>query len=262
MPVYFTTRMQEVMEKPGTFRLPCLMSHGVPVDGAKRDGETLRWNEWTLTFLYFPGQTMYHGGLVARRDNGQAYLFTGDSFTPSGMDDYCMQNRDILRKGEGYEYCLRKIAELPSNTWLINQHVSPIFRFSAAQQQRMVAELAKRSEVLKALAPWPDINYMVDESWARIHPYGSEVRRGERIDLQLRIRNHTSQPLLHTVRWNLPRGIVLESADRNVRISGLQDGIARARVRATQPGLHVVTADVSFAGRELKQWTEALVRVR
>ena len=53
---------------------------------------------------------MYHGGLVARRDDGQTYLFVGDSFTPSGMDDYCMQNRDILRPGEGYEYCLRRIA--------------------------------------------------------------------------------------------------------------------------------------------------------
>ena len=27
-------------------------------------------------------------------------------------------------------------------------------------------------------------------------------------------------------------------------------------------GLHVVTADLSFRGREFKQWTEALVRIR
>ena len=42
----------------------------------------------------------------------------------------------------------------------------------------------------------------------------------------------------------------------------LEDGVLRAQVRAGSPGLHVLTADVAFAGRELKQWTEALVRVR
>ena len=70
----------------------------------------MRWHEWEFTFWNFPGQTLYHGGLVARQDGGDTYLFAGDSFTPSGMDDYCMQNRDFLRPGEGYEYCLRKIA--------------------------------------------------------------------------------------------------------------------------------------------------------
>jgi glyoxylase-like metal-dependent hydrolase (beta-lactamase superfamily II) len=177
-PVYFTARMAEVLGKPGAFRLPCLPTRPVPVSGAKRDGETLRWNEWQFTFWDFPGQTLYHGGLVAKRDDGQTFLFTGDSFTPSGMDDYCMQNRDFLRAAEGYEFCLRRISTLPENAWLINQHVEPLFRYSGAQVSRMQRELAKRSATLKQLSPWPDINYSIDESWARIHPYGSEVRAG------------------------------------------------------------------------------------
>ena len=92
-PVYFTDRMSEVMGNPGGFRLPCLTTKGVPTSGAKRDGEKLDWHEWKFTFWHFPGQTLYHGGLVAEREDRQMYLFTGDSFTPSGMDDYCMQNR-------------------------------------------------------------------------------------------------------------------------------------------------------------------------
>jgi glyoxylase-like metal-dependent hydrolase (beta-lactamase superfamily II) len=57
-PVYFTRGMAEVLEKPGAFRLPCLTTRPVPVSGAKRDGETLRWNEWQFTFWHFPGQTL------------------------------------------------------------------------------------------------------------------------------------------------------------------------------------------------------------
>src|SRR5687768_18422649 len=88
-----------------SFRLPCLTNRAVTFRGGKKDGESMPWNEWEFTFLHFPGQTLYHGGLVAKRDDGQTYLFTGDSFTPSGMDDYCMQNRNILRQGEGYDFC-------------------------------------------------------------------------------------------------------------------------------------------------------------
>ena len=91
--------MSEVIGNPAAFRLPCLTTRPIPIENAKRDGETVRWNEWQFTFWNFPGQTLYHGGLVARRDDGQTYLFVGDSFTPSGMDDYCMQNREHPAQG-------------------------------------------------------------------------------------------------------------------------------------------------------------------
>jgi glyoxylase-like metal-dependent hydrolase (beta-lactamase superfamily II) len=261
-PVYFSDRMSEVMGKPGAFRLPCLTTREAPTSGAKRDGETLDWHEWKFTFWHFPGQTLYHGGLVAKRQDGQTYLFTGDSFTPSGMDDYCMQNRNILRQGEGYDFCLRRIASLPRNTWLLNQHVEPMFRYTRAQVSRMQTALAERSASLAQLSPWPDINYMVDESWARVFPYGSAIGAGETLDLELRIANHAPTRMVYKVSWNLPPGLELILADRERDIAPRADGVLRARVRAATPGLHVVTADVAFAGRELKQWTEALVRVR
>ena len=61
-PVYFTHSMSEVIGNPAGFRLPCLTTRPIPVQNAKRDGETLRWNEWQFTFWHFPGQT-----LVSRR---------------------------------------------------------------------------------------------------------------------------------------------------------------------------------------------------
>jgi hypothetical protein len=41
-----------------------------------------------------------------------------------------------------------------------------------------------------------------------------------------------------------------------------QEGEARAVFRVASSGLHVVTADIEFAGRKLREWTEVLVRVR
>jgi hypothetical protein len=222
----------------------------------------MRWHEWNLTFWHFPGQTLYHGGLEAKRDDGQTYLFVGDSFTPSGMDDYCMQNRNALRTGEGYEYCLRKISGLPRTTWLINQHVAPLFRYSNEQIARMQQELTKRSAALAKLSHWPDINYMTDESWARIHPYSSEARTFEPMELQLRILNHAPDRLTYHVNWNLPKGWTLIDGPKELAIGPRQEGTLRVKIRPATAGLQIVTADIVFAGRELKQWTEALVRVR
>jgi glyoxylase-like metal-dependent hydrolase (beta-lactamase superfamily II) len=261
-PVYFTEAMSSVIANPAAFRLPCLTTRPISVSHAKRDGERLRWKEWQLTFWNFPGQTLYHGGLVARRDDGKTYLFAGDSFTPSGMDDYCMQNRVFLREGAGYEYCLRKIATLPKDAWLLNQHVAPMFRYSDAQMQRMLAELEKRSEALRDLTPWPDINYMLDESWARSYPYGQTVVEGEEVSLQLRITNHAPAAMKYLIKWNLPEGWDLLEASNRLTVAARQDGVFRARFRASRLGLHVITADVSFGSWTLPAWTEALVRVR
>ena len=126
----------------------------------------------------------------------------------------------------------------------------------------VVTELEKRSAVLKELSPWPEINYMVDESWARIHAYGSEASAGQTVELELRIFNHAPKRMAYQVKWHAPEGWTPVDGGGRVEIDARREGTIRGRFRAGGAGLHVVTADVSFDGRELKQWTEALVRVR
>jgi hypothetical protein len=105
------------------------------------------------------------------------------------------------------------------------------------------------------------LNYAIDESWVAIHPYGSTVRPGERIALEVRIFNHA--PLRETYRlsWNMAAGWRLIEADKEVAIPARKEATARAVFTTGGPGLHVVTADVAFAGRQLREWVEALVRV-
>ncbi len=259
-PVYFTSAMAEVMANPGAFRLPCLTTQPVKNPVPKADGETLSWQEFEFTFWNFPGQTLYHGGLVVKRGDGQTYLFVGDSFTPSGMDDYCMQNRDFLRPGAGYHLCLTRIASLPSNTWLLNQHVLPMFRYTPAQLDRMRAELVKRTASLRELSPWPDPNYMVDEGWARIFPYVSQVSVATPLTLSLRLTNHAPVRTTYQVHWHLPEGWK-PAASASVTIAAQADGAVSTTISAPSVGLHLITASIRFPGHQLHEWVEALVRV-
>ena len=93
--------------------MPCLTTAPITAGKPQPDGSRMRWHEFQFTFLYFPGQTLYHDGLRVERDGGGALFFTGDSFTPSGIDDYCLQNRNFVDEGQGYLYCLAVLQHLP-----------------------------------------------------------------------------------------------------------------------------------------------------
>jgi hypothetical protein len=105
-----------------------------------------RWNEFELKYFYFLGQTIYHGGLEVRNDNGETIFFVGDSFTPTGMDDYCLLNRNLLAPEPSFLDCLRKIKKMRGDYLLVNQHVAPVFRFSPRQIDLMIRELREQAQ--------------------------------------------------------------------------------------------------------------------
>lgn len=261
-PIYFTPRLRDILEHPSNYRMPCLTTAPITSGRPQPNGTRMRWHEFQLTFVDFPGQTLYHDGLLAERDGGGSLFFTGDSFTPSGMDNYCLQNRDFVNDGQGYLYCLRVLQGLSKDVWLVNQHIEPVFGFSDEQYARMRAEFLRQREALAELAPWPDANYAIDESWARVEPYASEVRSGDKVALRLQILNHSTRAETYRVKWNLPAGWKIVNADREITIPARGERAARAEFTAQRDGLQLVTADLSFGGRQLTEWAEALVRVR
>jgi glyoxylase-like metal-dependent hydrolase (beta-lactamase superfamily II) len=266
-PIYFTKPLTDILEHPSHYRMPCLTNAPITSGKPQPDGTHMRWHEFEFTSFDFPGQTLYHDGLLVERSAaagspGDSLFFTGDSFTPSGIDDYCLQNRNLLGEHEGYLYCLDVLQRQRKDAWLVNQHVEPTFRFSAEQFARMRAELRKRVAILKELAPWPDPNYAIDESWAAVDPYGSEARQGENVTLKVRILNHAPEAEHYQVKWNAPADWKLVKADREVIIQAHQEGFARVVFTAGSAGLRVVTANIEFEGRQLREWTEALVRCR
>ncbi|MGH9692641.1 MAG: hypothetical protein ACRD5Z_00765, partial [Bryobacteraceae bacterium] len=82
------------------------------------------------------------------------------------------------------------------------------------------------------------------------------------VTLRVRIFNHAPLQETYRLAWNLPPGWRLIEADKSVAIPAGKEGTARAVFTAGPPGLQVVTADVAFASRQLREWVEALVRVR
>jgi glyoxylase-like metal-dependent hydrolase (beta-lactamase superfamily II) len=263
-PVYACEESEDILERPEAYRLPCLTANKISGLTVVPDGHKMRWKEFNLTFYYFPGQTLYHDALLVEKDGGEKIFFIGDSFTPSGIDDYCLQNRNLLHDGMGYFYCLDILRKMPPDYLLINQHVLEPFRFSQDQLDHMTKVLERRRQILADLFPWDDANYGIDERWARIYPYGQKARPGQQLEITVKILNHSDSRKVFTVRPNVPDGFRVEPEKGSVNAEPRKE--AEFGFQVTVPNKvtkspHVITADIEFDKWVLHQWCEGLIEI-
>jgi len=265
-PVYVTALLADILQRPQAYRLPCETTQAIDRLDIVSDGQRKTWKEFTLTFYDFPGQTIYHDALLVERDTGEKLFFLGDSFTPSGMDDYCLQNRNFLREGAGYSYCLDLLARrVPPEALLINEHVVEPFRFDADQVRHMQATWAQRRALLHELFPWEAPDFGVDEQWARIYPYGQEIHPGQWSPLTVKLLNHSTTPNTFVVTMNPPPGFEIEPQKVSVTAAPAQEAEAQFRVRARNrpaQAIQVVTADIQVGPWDLRQWCEGLLQAQ
>ena len=262
-PVYATTEYADVVENPGRYLMPGLTEHAVPRVMAMEDGAKLRWNEYEFTFRFFPGQMFYHGALLVHRPKSKPVFFIGDSFAPSGIDDYCLLNRNLVHPDAGYNRCFKIIRALPKDTWLINQHVPHVFRFSEKELTFLETRYADRTRILRELLPWDDPNYGIDERWATFYPYGTTLRPGETREVEVRIINHSPVKRKFIVTPRARRGVLILSDAKSITLATRGEGSVKVKIRVPKkPGVYVITADVDSKGMHFRDWVEAVIEVK
>jgi len=262
--IYATGPLVDILEHPGDYRLPCLTRNPIADIKVMPEGHKMRWKEFTFTFHDFPGQTIYHDSLLVEKDNAEKIFFIGDSFTPSGIDDYCLQNRNLLHETMGYFYCLNLLRKIPAGTLLINQHVVEPFSYSDQQIDLMKATLTKRKAFLAELFPWDELNYGIDERWVRFSPYGCKAKSGRNVKISLKTFNHANTSRTYTFVLNLPAGFESESKAASVTIpprTEKQTDFNLIIDSSVAPGTYVITADVQQGQWNLRYWTEAIIEV-
>jgi len=271
-PCIVDRHLAEVLTDPPAWRLPCLSPLVCRVDCPTKDGDTWQWHEFKLTACHLPGQTLYHGGLLVEGE-GVRMFFGGDSFTPSGIDDYCAQNRNWLGKGVGYDHCLALIEKLQP-THVFNCHVNDAFDFTPEQLRLMRANLAERETLFGQLVPWDHANFGMDDSWVRCHPYEQQGRAGEGAAFRVVVTNHAAEPRNAAVCAVLPRAWVSLPPPSGEGKGGGAGAWASAAIPAKSeasipltlripagvpPGRYVVPVNVLFGAWELPQLVEAIV---
>lgn len=265
----------EVITRPAAWRLPCISPARARVDRRTKDGESWQWREFQFTAYHFPGQTHYHAGLLVE-GRGLRMFFTGDSFTPAGIDDYCTYNRNWLGRHVGFDRCIALLQELRP-THLFNCHVDRSFDFTDEQYRFMRANLAERETLLGELVPWDHANYGTDEPWVRCDPYEQRAVPGKSATIDVVITNHSSEPRTASCRlvlpqaWGGPRNASAwpATSERDFPASWPTANLpakSEGRIRLSvpvpadlKPGRYILPIDVRYDRWALPQHTEAIV---
>jgi glyoxylase-like metal-dependent hydrolase (beta-lactamase superfamily II) len=267
------SHVADVISQPASWPpLPCLMAEPVRVDRVTHDGESWRWHEFRLTAYFFPSQTLYHGGLLAEKDDLRLF-FAGDSFDWDGLEDYCPYNRNWQGPGVGYDRCLALIERLQP-THLLYAHSPRPFLFTPADLRLMRGNLGERQGLFTALLPWDDPNYGLDGWWIMCRPYEVHAKAGGRAAFDVVVMNHSSAPRTAACRavppraWGAPPLLPASLADGadwpKTEIPAKTEGRVHLDVvvpAGTSPGRYAVPVDVRYGPRLLPQFTVALVHV-
>ncbi|MEM7384292.1 MAG: MBL fold metallo-hydrolase [Verrucomicrobiota bacterium] len=262
-PVYALSEYKDVLENPAAYRLPAMTDNPIANVVEKKDGETMKWKEFEFTFHFYPGQAYYHGGLFVRKPGTEPVFFIGDSFAPSGIDDYCVQNRNLVHEDTGYGLCFRKLRAIKEDYWLVNEHIPHLFRFSDKELTYLETRYRSRTKILAELFPWDDPNYGIDEQWAVFYPYGATAAPDREQSFEIRLTNHSPVDRLFHITprgWN---GAEVLSKPLDLQLKSRTEGSVRVRVKAPSTrGTCLITADVVSEGMACPEILEALIEVR
>jgi glyoxylase-like metal-dependent hydrolase (beta-lactamase superfamily II) len=262
-PVYATGQYADVLENPGAYHLPAMTPNVIADVKEMKNGETMKWQEFDLTFHFFPGQTFYHGAVFVKRQQERPIFFIGDAFSPSGIDDYCVLNRNLVHADSGYQLCFQKLRQVNEEFWLVNEHIPYVFAFSDHEMDYLETRYRQRAQTLRELFPWDDPNYGIDEQWAVFYPYGVETGADETIELEVRITNHSPKRRTFQVTPHVASGMTLISHDNKITLPSRASGKLNLLVTGpAKAGNYLVTADVQSEGMQFRNWIESLVTIK
>jgi glyoxylase-like metal-dependent hydrolase (beta-lactamase superfamily II) len=256
--VYAQREIQDILENPRAYLMPCLFPESIRVDHPLSEGEVIEWRGYKLTAYYFPGQTLYHDGLLVEHQGTRIFM-SGDSFSNFGMDDYCSFNRNLLGEDRGFDRCLHLLKRLQPDL-LVAAHYGPV-PVSQAYLDKALDALSEREVLMRKLLPWDDPNFGLDPYWIRTYPYRQSILPGQQATLEAIILNHSDEPRVATVTLRVPTGWkAMPGAP--LRISAHREG--RIRLEAVAPleptqRREVLGLAVQFGSRNLGEFAEAIV---
>lgn len=231
-PVYASSLTADTLCHPHAYFIPCQYPDPFPVVGLK-DQTVFTWREFTLTAFEFPGQTLYHGGLLAE-GQGQRILFAGDSFSVTGLDDYCPQNRVLPGPDRGMRLCLDRIRSYQPHC-LINQHQQQAFHFTQEELDTFEQILVERERLTEELTG-RSAGWAWDDAWCRAVPFEQSSAPGAVIQLAVHVTNHDQEPLPVTAEPVLLEGFQI--VDGTAARHGTADPMTSGSVLSnTQPDL-------------------------
>lgn len=256
--VWAAENIADILGDPSYYDLPCLWFEPVEVDRVLPLEKPFRWEEYELTLHPLPGHTLHAVAIEATID-GSKVLFTGDQHTEEEQPNYVYQNRfrieDYRTAGELY---LRLRPDL-----LLTGHWGAV-RTDDGLLERLHDRGSRLADLHRDLLPLESVHFDAEGFGAWIRPYQADVAEGEKLALEVEVRNPL--PYADEVRATVvaPPDWHIESAQSSARLDPAEHAFLPFTI-VPPPGTAgrrvVVAADLQVGDRRFGQHAEAIITV-
>lgn len=202
---------------PGYHRSPRLLPQGVDVDRVARDGETLEWNEYALTFHHLPVPTRF-GSAVESDVDGKRVLFAGDAFLHPDQEPGCGGWSGLNGSlPEDYAAGAEKVLRLQPDYVLASR--GGAYTFVQDDWERRVRWAREAGRAADLLSPSGDHRRDWDPQAVRVEPFVSTAAAGEGVSVELVARNRLDRPRRLEIVLD-GRGLLTTSERRSLQMPG------------------------------------------
>jgi glyoxylase-like metal-dependent hydrolase (beta-lactamase superfamily II) len=242
--VWTLDQVAGVIAEPFRLRAPFLDARPLKVERRARDGEMIRWREYSFRFHFLPGQTLFTMGVETTID-GHRCLFTADNFFHHELYSGTGGWMGLNRSGPGlYEQSARKVLALKPE-WVLAEHGSAM-EFSEADFRRRVEWASVSGKAADALCPSGRYRHDWNPHHVHVEPVLQKAKAGATLKGELVVENVLGRARKLSVAVE-GRG---RTADQTWRVEAAPGATVRRAVTWTldkklRPGRHVLTLRVT-----------------
>ena len=254
--------LNELLECPARYDMPCMVPEGFQVQHVVERGAAFHWRGIDFYIEQFPGQTWYDHHITFSVD-GRVFTAIGDAI--SGLcfreerdyiHSFIPKNRTPLST---YSSIPRKVAQRQPD-WILTGHGGGE-AYDGDKMDRWTTWMDRWQELFTDIVEAPHPNMALDPHWIEFRPYKVRVEPGAEVEFQLCITNHDNSERRCALHLRSVEDVEIEAAERALVLTGGQVHEITVRVRMPQTfSTHSlpIVADVTWDGQRLGEVAEAI----
>ena len=254
--------LQEILEYPERFDMPCLVPRGMVVDTVVERDQTFTWRGIDFRIEQYPGQTLYHN-LIDFAVDGQRFLSIGDNVSGKSFAEerdfihsFIPKNRTPV---SAYGDMPRQILERQPD-WLLTGHGGAV-RCDREQVEGWQRWMDRWAELFTGMIEQPTADMGMDPHWVEFNPYKVRVGAGDVVEFRVRVKNHETRASSAVLCYRGSGGAKLEPDQDRLELEAGASAVSRVTVQIpTTISTHsfTIVADVTWNDRSLGEIAEAV----
>ena len=254
--------LQDILEHPERYEMPCLVPQGMVVSEVVERGAAFHWRGIDFLIEQQPGQTLYHHLIFFEVDDTR-FLCIGDNISGLSFREERDHIHSFIPKNRtpvsSYTDMPRQILAYAPDI-LLTGHGGAV-PCELAKIERWQQWMTKWQTDFTQILAQPHPNLGMDPHWIEFYPYKVRVQPGASVTFQLRITNHEAAPRNCALHFRSVAGVQLDPESATVIAAPGQ--VTTVSVSAHFPTTFTthalpVLADVTWHGQRLGEIAEAI----